>query len=213
MNLREAIERLLERQSAVVSEALQGAESATQTTASPTAAQAVQGSMTDDGSRSQPPSEPNAESPRRQAQRARRQRRVERFDQVRERHRQGQSLRQIARELRMSRRAVRRYLRYARACRRSHPARRIDPGRYGGSFHSVPPDRGLRESTRQRAQRDHTDFRWAIGRRWALPDGRLNALSRSRFRLAPGEVPRKSRGLITHRTSATRTNLTHAAPS
>jgi len=64
-NLREAIERLLERQSAVVNEALRGAESATETTASPTAAQAVQVSVTDDGSHSQPPSEPNAESPRR----------------------------------------------------------------------------------------------------------------------------------------------------
>lgn len=110
-NLREAIERLLERQSTVVSEALQGAESAAGATASPTATQAVDVSVTDDGSRLQPSSEPNAESPQCQAQRARRQRRVERFEQVRERHRQGQSLRQIARELRMSRRAVRRYLR------------------------------------------------------------------------------------------------------
>jgi transposase len=110
-NLREAIERLLERQSAVVSKALQGAESATETAAIPTAAQAVQVSVTDDGSRPQPPSEPNVESPRRQAQRARRQRRVDRFEQVHDRHRQGQSVRRIARELKMSRRAVRRYLR------------------------------------------------------------------------------------------------------
>lgn len=87
---------------------------------------------------------------------------------------------------------------HSRACRRSHPARRIDPGRRGGSFRSIPPDRGLRESGRQRAQRDHTDFRSAIGWRCALPGGRLNGLSRSRFRLALGEVPRKSKGLITN---------------
>ena len=61
------------------------------------------------------------------------------------------------------------------------------------------------EKALQRPQRDHTDFRSAW--RWALPDGRLNALSRNRFRLAPGEVPRRSKGLITHRTSAARTNL------
>jgi len=90
---------------------------------------------------------------------------------------------------------------HSRACRRSHPPRRIDPGRYGGSFRSDPTNRGLRESTRQRTQRDHTDFRSAIRWRWALPGGRLNALSRSRFRLAPGEIPRNSKGLITHQTS------------
>ena len=39
-------------------------------------------------------------------------------------------------------------------------------------------------------------FDRAIGWRWALPGGRLNALSRSRFRLAPGEVPRKSKASI-----------------
>ena len=96
---------------------------------------------------------------------------------------------------------------HARACRRLHSARRVDHGRNRGSRHSVPPGRGLRESTRQRAQRDHTDLRSAIGWRWALPVRQLNAPSRSRFRLAPGEVPRKSKGLITYRTSATRTNL------
>jgi transposase len=120
--LREAIERLLERQSAVVSEALKGAESAAEATASPTAAQAVEVSVTDDGSRSQPSGEPNAESPRRQAQRARRQRRVERFEQVHARHRQGHSLRRIARELGMSRSAVRRYLR-CKTCPDWNPGR------------------------------------------------------------------------------------------
>ena len=51
------------------------------------------------------------ESPRLQAQRARRQRRTERFEQVLEHHRQGHSIRRIAREMGMSREAVRDYLR------------------------------------------------------------------------------------------------------
>src|SRR6516165_3641623 len=83
------------------------------------------------------------------------------------------------------------------ACRRSHPARRIDPGRYGGSFRSDPADRGFGEGTDQRTQRDYEDFRRAIRWRWALPTRRLNRLSRSRFRLAPGQVPRNAKKLIT----------------
>ncbi len=110
-NLREAIERLFERQSVVVGAALKEAESATKPVTNPAVVPAVEVSVTDDQSCSQPSSEPIAESPRRQANRARRQRRVERFEQVHERHRQGHSLRRIARELGMSRRAVRRYLR------------------------------------------------------------------------------------------------------
>src|SRR5271166_6195238 len=60
----------------------------------------------------------------------------------------------------------------------------------GTEDHFIPfhQTRGLRESTGQRTQRDHKDFRSAIGWRWALPDGRLNTLSRSRFRLAPRQV-------------------------
>jgi hypothetical protein len=65
--------------------------------------------------------------------------------------------------------------------------------------------------TRSDGNRDELDnearrFRSAIRWRCILPDGQLNARSRSRFRLAPGEVPRKSKGLITHRTSATPTS-------
>src|SRR5205823_4993570 len=59
----------------------------------------------------QPPREPAPESPRLQARRAKRQRRVERFERVHQRHRQGHSDRRIARELGLSRSAVRRYLR------------------------------------------------------------------------------------------------------
>jgi len=134
-NLREAIERLFERQSAVVGEALKTAQTATQLTRSPVATETADAVATAESSypqpfekpcaaspntgipeqvgrtSTQPQSEPARESLRLQVQRARTQRRVARFEEVRKRHRQGHSLRRIARELGMSRNAVRRYLR------------------------------------------------------------------------------------------------------
>jgi transposase len=134
-NLREAIERLFERQSKVIGEALKAAETPAQPAcrpvvnvtaeAKPTAepSPAVPPSepcaMTDEPgppepvepSPPEPPSEPASGSPRLQVQRAKRQRRVGRFEQVHQRHRQGHSERRIARELGMSRKTVRRYLR------------------------------------------------------------------------------------------------------
>ena len=92
-NLREAIERLFERHSAVVGEALKAIEApATPANESPTAdtAEAIQAV---EETSAQPPSEPTPESPRKEAQRARRQRRVQRFEQVHERRRQGHSVR------------------------------------------------------------------------------------------------------------------------
>jgi len=134
-NLREAIERLFERQSAVVGEALKTVQTATQLPRSAAATDVADPEPTADSSCPQPPdnlgaatphaatpeqveqlsadppSESAPESQRLQVQRARRQRRVERFEQVHTRHRQGYSLRGIARELGMSRNAVQRYLR------------------------------------------------------------------------------------------------------
>lgn len=110
-NLREAIERLFERQFAVIGAALEAADSAARLASSPATAQVVEADPTDDQAAWEPVTSPITESPRRQSQRERRQRRVERFEQVHERHRQGHSLRRIARELGMSRCAVRRYLR------------------------------------------------------------------------------------------------------
>lgn len=109
-NLREAVERLYERHSAVVAEAVKGITPSPDPTAAPeatpgTSEQAITPSP------AVPPADTVTESPRRQAQRARRGRRVERFEQVRERHRLGHSARQIAQELAMSRCTVRRYLR------------------------------------------------------------------------------------------------------
>ncbi len=57
------------------------------------------------------PDDPTAASPTQQAKQAKRQRRVKWFERVHELHRQGRSIRGIARELGLSRKAVRRYLR------------------------------------------------------------------------------------------------------
>jgi transposase len=110
-NLREAIERLFERQSDLVDEALKAPETATESPCSPALADAVQGVVAVKPlSSPQPLIEPPPESPRLQAQQARRRRRIERFEQVQERYRQGHSARRIARDLRMSRNVVRHYL-------------------------------------------------------------------------------------------------------
>lgn len=129
-NLREAIERLYERNSTVVGDALKtaeirsdaesnqtlagsGAEEATVECSSPQPPSESCATIVEQVEPSSPerPSEPVAESSRRQVQRAKRQRRVERFKQVHEWHAKGYSARRIARELGMSRNAVRRYLR------------------------------------------------------------------------------------------------------
>jgi transposase len=110
-NLREAIERLFERHSVVVGEALKTVEAPAEPASQSPSAGATEEMPAVELTSPQPPSEPTPESPRMQVQRARRQRRVERFEQVHERHRQRHSVRRIARELGMSRCAVRRYLR------------------------------------------------------------------------------------------------------
>jgi transposase len=136
-NLREAVERLFERQSTVVSDALQAAEAPAQHAcgtivtetgdsvptaelpSSPPASQpsqaamepGVPGQVEGSSSRQGQESERAGESRRVRLQRARRQKRVARFEEVHQRRRNGQSAHRIARELGMSRNAVRRYLR------------------------------------------------------------------------------------------------------
>jgi transposase len=110
-NLREAIERVLARHSAVVDAGLKAPETPSEAARDPAVPEATAAVSTVEPSSSQPPSDPSSESPRLQAQRAKRQRRVDRFEQVHERHRRGHSARRIARELGMSRNAVRHYLR------------------------------------------------------------------------------------------------------
>jgi transposase len=134
-NLRAAIERRFERQSAVIGAAIQAAETPAQPVcrpvetvtaeAEPTAEPSPPAPSSESGARTvepgppepvelspaAPPSEPASDSARLQVQLAKRQRRVGRFEQVHQRPRQGHSERRIARELGMSRKAVRRYLR------------------------------------------------------------------------------------------------------
>jgi transposase len=111
-NLREAIERLLERRSDEISRALKAPATAPESLSSPASTDAEHGSTAAASSPPpQPTAEPPPESPRRQAEQARRRRRIERFERVHELHRQRHSARRIAREVGMSRNAVRRYLR------------------------------------------------------------------------------------------------------
>jgi transposase len=110
-NLREAVERLFQRQFKIIEAALQTVEVPAEQTDSPSSSEAVAPAPIIEPASSAAPSEPVSESPRLQAQRARRQRRVERFEQVHERHRQGQSIRRIAREMGRSRKAIRDSLR------------------------------------------------------------------------------------------------------
>jgi transposase len=111
-NLREAIERLFERQSDEVNEAVKAPAAATESPCSPALPDAPRAvTAGEPSSPPQPIAEPTAESPQLQAQRARRRKKIERFEQVHERHRRRHSARRIARELGMSFHTVQRYLR------------------------------------------------------------------------------------------------------
>jgi transposase len=194
-NLREAIERLFERQFVVVGAALNAAESTTQPATSRSLDQAEQVCVTDGQSNSQPSSEPIEESARCQSQRARRQRRVERFDQVHERHRQGHSLRRIARELGMSRSAVRRYLR-CETCPDWNPGRarrsRLDAHREWIDARLVEGNTNAVELHRQLTE---MGFRGSYGSVRRYVTKRLGAAGKKRERSNaqhPPHIPRPS---------------------
>jgi transposase len=108
-NVREAVERLLERHLPVITDALKPADPDPKPVAAWPDGE-PQDATTIEPTPPQLPSPPASVSPRHEAARAKRQRRVERFERVHELHRQGTPIRQIARELGMSRKAVRRYL-------------------------------------------------------------------------------------------------------
>jgi transposase len=122
-NLREAVERLFERHSSVVAEAVKSVSPSPEPAIAAAAPTLAAPEQAVGPSSAEPPAGRSTESPRRQAQRARRDRRVERFEQVRERHRQGHSARRIAQELGLSRCTVRRYMRID-ACPDWGPGRR-----------------------------------------------------------------------------------------
>jgi transposase len=135
-NVREAIERLLERHQPLIADAFRPANP------DPVTADASPG----DEPLAVPemaPKESSSASMRREVALAKRVRRVERFERVQELRRQGMPIRRIARELGMSRMAVRRYLRRDRC-----------------------PDWSPRRPTRSRmdAHREWIDARIAEGR-------------------------------------------------
>jgi transposase len=113
-NVREAVEGLLERHLPIITAAFK-----TTDTASEAAAEQPCDAVVTPVDEPLPaldsvpvPEQKPSDSPRKEAALAKRRRRVDRFQQVHELHRQGTPIRQIARDLAMSRKAVRRYLRH-----------------------------------------------------------------------------------------------------
>jgi transposase len=110
-NLREAVERVLERHSAVVGAALKAIEIPTEPPRDAAAPETIAATSPGEPSPPQPPSEPLPESPRLRAEQSKHQERIDRFGRVHELHKRGHSAVRIARELGLSRRSVFRYLR------------------------------------------------------------------------------------------------------
>ncbi len=111
-NVREAIERVLERHLPVITAALKPADPDPNSTADARPGVTPGVATVEEPGPQEFPASPTPASLRREAALAKRRRRVERFEQVHELHRQGTPIRQIARDLAMSRMAVRRYLRH-----------------------------------------------------------------------------------------------------
>jgi transposase len=138
-NLREAVERLLQRRSETVKECLERITPTNPPSApSPDAPPPVVPA----------PAEPDPPTPRQQVRQGKRQRRVERYEHVRALHQQGKSVRGIARELAMSVRTVLRYLRESQ-CPDWQPGR-ARPTRLDGFRAYV--DRRIREGCHNAAQ-------------------------------------------------------------
>jgi transposase len=113
-NVREAIERLFERHLPVITEALKPADPDPTTMADASSRDEPAPATSTEPVRQESLPAPTPASPRQEAALAKRQRRVGRFERVHELRRQGMPIRQIARELDMSRKSVRRYLRRER---------------------------------------------------------------------------------------------------
>jgi transposase len=109
-NLREAVERVLERHSTVVDAALKIAETPTDPAQVAEVPETGRAASPVEPSPPRPPSEPLRESPQLQAEPSKRQKRINRFERVHKLHRARYSAVRIARELGLSRRSVFRYL-------------------------------------------------------------------------------------------------------
>jgi transposase len=112
--VREAIERLFERHLPVITEALKPADPAPTTRADASSGDQPEPELSTKPVGQESLAAPTPASPRQETALAKRQRRVGRFERVHELHRQGMPIRQIARELDMSRKSVRGYLRRQR---------------------------------------------------------------------------------------------------
>jgi transposase len=126
-NVREAIERVFERHLPVITQALKPADPDPTTMAGASSRDEPEPAISTEPVRQGSLSAPTPASPRREAAIAKRRRRVGRFERVHELHRQGMPIRQIARELDLSRESVRRYLRRER-CPDWRPGRATRPG-------------------------------------------------------------------------------------
>jgi transposase/DNA-binding CsgD family transcriptional regulator len=113
-NVREAVERLLERHLPLITDALKPADTDPAKMADASLRDEPDAAATGEPTPQESPSAPTPVSPRQEAALAKRQRRAERFEQVHELRRQGTPIREIARTLAMSRRVVRGYLRRER---------------------------------------------------------------------------------------------------
>jgi transposase len=142
-NVREAIERLFERHQPVITEALKPTDPDPNSSANPPAGDQSSVATTSEPTSQESPTPAIPASPRQAVALAKRRRREERFERVHELHRQGMPIRQIARELSMSRNVVRRFLRCERC-----------------------PDRSRRRAKRSRmdAHREWIDARVSEGR-------------------------------------------------
>jgi transposase len=160
-NVREAIEGVFERHLPVITEALKPANPDPTTMADASSCDQPEPAISTEPVRQESLPAPTPASPRQEAAIAKRQRRVGRFERVHELHRQGMPIRQIARELDMSRKSVRRYLRReqcpdwrpGRATRSGMDAHRewidarIAEGRINASeFHGELVSKGVRVS-------------------------------------------------------------------
>jgi transposase len=188
-DLREAIERLFERESGMIAEALNPPEPAPESVVVEPEAPAIEERPATESPNPPPSGDPAPASPRQEARQTRRRRRVERFEQVHELKRQGRSIRGIARELGLSRKAVRRYLRRA-SCPDWRPGRAT---RSGMDRYREEVDRRIAEG-RTNAAELHRDLaargcRLSYGSVRRYVTKRLAAAGKSRARVNAAKAP------------------------
>ena len=221
-NLREAVERVLERHSAAINAALKALEAPPGPDRDPTAPQTDAAVPAAEPPPPGPPVEPVPESPRLQAKRAKRRELVERFERVHELHKRGYPAARIARELGLSRRSVFRYLRretcpawHLRGSRRS----RLDGYREWIDARIAEGFINVADLHRQLTERG---FKGSYGSVYAFVTKRLGAAGKKRERLnaadsagpetAVGKAALLRVGPTTGETQASRTGAARRHP-